>query len=66
MPMVFRGIGENGSSGGGNDTSVGEKLLSTLLTEMDGLELAQVFYLIVYEELMFALGIPVTFFILDC
>lgn len=36
-----RGIGENGSSGGGNDTSVGEKLLSTLLTEMDGLELAQ-------------------------
>ena len=40
-----RGVGENGSSGGGSDTSVGEKLLSTLLTEMDGLELAQVSYI---------------------
>jgi SpoVK/Ycf46/Vps4 family AAA+-type ATPase len=39
-----RGVGEGGGARGssGNDTSVGEKLLSTLLTEIDGLELAQV------------------------
>jgi SpoVK/Ycf46/Vps4 family AAA+-type ATPase len=38
-----RGVGEGGGARGssGNDTSVGEKLLSTLLTEIDGLELAQ-------------------------
>ncbi|CAK9227464.1 unnamed protein product [Sphagnum troendelagicum] len=38
-----RGVGEGGGARGSseNDTSVGEKLLSTLLTEIDGLELAQ-------------------------
>lgn len=43
--MFFRGVGENGGARGGGDTSVGEKLLSTLLTEIDGLELAQVLHL---------------------
>jgi hypothetical protein len=32
-------VGENGSSGGESDTSVGEKLLSALFTEMDGVKL---------------------------
>lgn len=38
MLMVFRGIGENGSLGGGNDILVGEKLFFMLFIEMDGFE----------------------------